>query len=299
MCNGQDIGLSYALRRKASVYLEVQVNERIADNILAAGFIPDILFLQIQNDQIGNLNTVDLLRDIVKDLKSKGCKVINWNGDIRGPFPHWMVQLNPTVNAFANMRDVNACANGKFLQIGIDHKIFKDWKLPKTKGVVFMANHYGSMFPEGQRRMEVARVIKRKFGATIYGTGWPKEITDINLMPDPKNPIPKQSEESKVYNASKIAINHSHFDIERYTSDRLFRCMASKVMVVSHHYKGIEYDFEVDKHLVTYKSMPEMEEKIRHYLDNDDEREIIALAGYKHVHKNFRYEHMAENILKL
>ena len=117
MCNGRDEGLSYDLRRKATVYQEFGIDRHVVDKIRNAGFIPDILFLQIQSDKIDGASTVSMFKDLIQDLQSKGTKVINWNGDIRGAFPSWMVQMGATINAFTNMRDAKACSNGKFQQI--------------------------------------------------------------------------------------------------------------------------------------------------------------------------------------
>ena len=208
---------------------EFQIDRHVVDKIRNAGFIPDILFLQIQSDNIDGVSTVTMFQDLVKEFRSKGCKVINWNGDIRGQFPHWMVQLESTINAFTNMKDVKAVANGKFLQIGIDPKTFRKWDVEQTNDVVFMGNNYGSMFPLGTLRAEACRIIRR-MGGRVYGN-YPESTGNLNA--DPADPFPKQSAESKIYSGCAIAVSISHFDVERYTSDRLFRCMGSHAFTLA------------------------------------------------------------------
>jgi hypothetical protein len=296
MCNGRDEGLSYELRRCAEVYLECGINRGTVETIRNAGFIPDILFLQIQSDNIDGVSTPELFIPLIKELRNKGCKVINWNGDIRGGFPQWMAQMGANVTAFANMRDVRQC-NGKFLQIGIDPVNFKKWDVKQTQDVVFMGNNYGNQFPLGQFRQEACRSLRRKFDAKLYGK-YEGSVGDLNV-PDSKRVFEFQSAESKVYSGCAVAVSISHFHVERYTSDRLFRCMASGAFTLVHHYPSIEKDFEIGKHLDTFQSIPEMEEKVRYWLDHEEERSEIAEAGYIHVHENFTYKNMAQNILKL
>ena len=297
MVNGRDEGLSWALRREATQYAEFPVNtgaKRFLDNL---SFVPDVLFLQIHHNQIDGFDTVKLLEGAVKRLQAEGTRVINWNGDIRHRFPQWMAIFPADVNAFSNMRDVRQIPkNGKFLQIGIDPQVFKRWSKPTNEDVVFMGNNYGHQFPLGRYRIEAAAILRNKFGAKLYGN---YEGSIENLNANPKDPFPNQSRESQIYSNCGIAISISHFNVERYTSDRLFRCMGSGAFTLAHHYTGIEQDFKIGKHLDTFKDHKEMEDKINYYLANPKERKQIADAGYKHVQENFTYANMSKNILEL
>ena len=298
MVNGRDEGLSYELRRAASQYAEFPATQGCVSFLENLSFVPDILFFQIHHSQIDGFDTVKLLSDVVLKLKGQGTRVINWNGDIRKSFPHWMAQFPADVTAFSNMRDVRTITrNGKFLQIGIDPKAFKKWSpIPKNNDIVFMGNNYGNMFPLGILRNEACRLLRRKYNAKLYGN---YEGSIKNLNAEPKNPFPMQSQESKIYSECGIAISISHFNEERYTSDRLLRCMGSGAFTLAHHYNGIEQDFEVGKHLDTFQDLREMESKIDYWLHHTKERQEIADQGYEYVHENFTYKNMAENILKL
>jgi len=70
-------------------------------------------------------------------------------------------------------------------------------------------------------------------------------------------------------------------------------------MGLVHHYNGIEEDFEVGKHLDTFKTLSELEHKINHYLGNDKARETIRQNGYDYCHNTFTYDNMVGNILEL
>jgi spore maturation protein CgeB len=109
----------------------------------------------------------------------------------------------------------------------------------------------------------------------------------------------KQYEEAYTYASSSIAISYSHFNINRYFSDRLIRAMGSGCFTLSHHYDGIELDFEVGKHLDSFTSLAGLKEKIDYYLEHEDERNKIASEGYKHVHENFTTRNMVNDILRI
>ena len=75
--------------------------------------------------------------------------------------------------------------------------------------------------------------------------------------------------------------------------------MGSGCFALSHHYDGIEKDFEVEKHLVTFHDFDGLRNKIDYYLQNEDERNKIAMAGCKHVHQKFTTKNMVNDILRI
>jgi len=58
-------------------------------------------------------------------------------------------------------------------------------------------------------------------------------------------------------------------------------------------YSGI---FEEDKHCIMFDSLDELEEKLRHYLKNDDERMKIVSNAKDHVLNNHTWMHRAEKL---
>lgn len=63
--------------------------------------------------------------------------------------------------------------------------------------------------------------------------------------------------------------------------------------------KGMQEDFEDGKHLVFYKfgDFDDLKSKIDYYLEHDDEREKIRLAGHEHVKANHTYRQRWEAII--
>jgi hypothetical protein len=294
--NGRGEGLSRAFKDLSSEYLEFGVSEALPQQI--KGVKADLVFCQIQGDKIGNHSTNVLLNNSLQELRDSGAFVINWTGDIRQNYPHWMGGFNADLTCFSNDRDIGIHkGNSDYLQIGIDPVNFTRHIPNDEQGhdVVFMGNDYKGTFPLGSFRRQAVEALK-SFDHGVYGN-YKGAVTAINA--DPNNAFPMQSKESKIYNNSKIGISISHFDVPRYTSDRLFRAIGSGIMVLAQHYYGIEKEFMVGKHLETFRSIAEMKEKIRFYLENPDKRKEIAMHGYEHVQANFTYHNMVENIFEL
>ena len=278
---GKNKWLSKELRKRTN-YQEIRPSE--SDILIRALFdfhAPDCVFMQIQQANMINLGLIEYM--------SKRSVLINWSGDVREPLPEWYFDFdNYCISCFSNMRDVNLI-KGEYLQIGIDHEIYYPKDLSNYRSdIVFMGNRSNG-FPLSQYRLDTIEFLRKRYDLKVFG-GWPG--ANANLMNSP-------DEEANYYRTSKIALSISHFDISRYFSDRLIRAMGSGCFTISHHYKDIEIDFEVGKHLETFKTYEELTEKIDYYLQNPKERNKIASAGCNHVHEKFTTKNMVNDILRI
>lgn len=287
--DGKNEGLPFALKEASTFYHEIStgdkdLNDKIHNAIGQHKF--DLAFFQVQTPGIVH-------PFLFHNIQDKGIFTVNWSGDCRQGTPEWYFNTGANLTLFTNEKDVDNFRKknlkSDFLQIGIDPKVFNiHGQNGVSHDVVFMGNGYGSQFPLGGERQALANLLVSKRYA-VYG-GYRGATGNLNG---------NQLGESIVYNNSKIAINHSHFNEERYTSDRMFRILASGPMCLSHHYPGIERDFEVGKHLDTYRNLREMQDKINHYLANPEQRERIAKNGYDYCHATFSYKCMVENLINL
>jgi glycosyltransferase involved in cell wall biosynthesis len=278
-----NIWIAKALK-EATIYAEIKPFESDGDiKFLFDSHCPDVVFMQIQR-----AGAIDI--ELIKYMSERAV-LINWSGDVRDPIPEWFFEFDKyCVTCFSNMRDVEAIG-GEYLQIGIDPQIFSPYQKP-TGGndIVFMGN-YSGCFPLSQYRLETVQFLRETYKDkfSVFGS-WPGAHS--NLMN-------KQHEESYTYSASRVAISISHFSIDRYFSDRLIRAMGSGCFVLSHHYPGIEKDFQIGKHLETFEGVDNLKEKIDYYLANDKDRERIATEGCRHVHANFTTKNMVNDILRI
>lgn len=247
----------------------------------------DVIFLQMQEQNVKP--------EVLKSLTDKGVLVFNFSGDVRQPIPKWYVDIAPyCITLLTNLTDVEYLNSlgykAHYFQVGYNEHFYNATIPYRNKsGVVFLGNNYNNHFHLSKFRFEMVDRLKEEFGElfTLYGNGW-KNAKDLNYQ---------QQKECEVYNQSKIAINLSHFDLKRYSSDRMYRIMACETLCLSHKFKEIENEFADGIHLRWWESLDELASLVRYYLneDNEIERRDIARAGRIYVQRNYTWDYRFTN----
>jgi hypothetical protein len=240
-------------------------------------FAPDITFMQIQREGI-------IFPSTAKQIKGF---TINWTGDVRQPTPKWFIDIGKEISLtlFTNMHDVDYCrAQGikaDYLQVSFEHDLFMPGRFshPVYPEIVFLGNNYDDKFPLSGQRSKMHNILSQRYGKKYrtFGHNWYKS-QHLNL-----------DQEVKCYNTCKIAINHSHYELSRYSSDRLFRIMGAGAFCLTNYFRDIEKEFEPGKHLETWKDFNELISKIDHYLVHEDKRKQISANGCKLVHEKYKW----------
>jgi len=86
----------------------------------------------------------------------------------------------------------------------------------------------------------------------------------------------------RVLREASIGLNH-HIDAAgRYANNmRLFEATGAGTLLLTDEKENLQALFELGREVVVYRSVSECAERIRYYLDHDDERETIARAGQR------------------
>lgn len=251
-------------------------------------FKPDIVFMQIQTSN--HISTVTV-------RAMSGSFVANWTGDVKTPVPGWYYNIGRFINVtlFTNMDDVEHLRKrgirADYLQIGFPEGIFKPEGTKKEAAeIIFMGGNYGSRFPLSDFRLTMVDFLYKEYGDRFacYGNGWGRSNGWVN-----------QPEEAEIYRGSKIAINLSHFDYERYSSDRIFRIMGAGPLCLTHRYRGVEKDFGIGEHLDVWRDLNELKAKIDYYLNNEEKRKAVAGAGCRYVHENCTWTNRVEEFKRI
>ena len=271
----------------------LNLHKHITD--VCVDFKPDMIFMQIQSPGVITPEFVQTLPGLI----------INWTWDYRDPTPQWMVDIAPyVISAFTNETDVEYLQSlgydSMFLQGGFNNKVYDPdgqlYSKDDSPEIVFMANNYPDDeydFPLSKYRIELVDALKEKYGTkfAVYGFGWLGQNPLQSFMH-------REAKEAASYRSSKIAINLSHFEAERYTSDRMFRILGSGPLCMTHWYPGIEKDFTDGEHLLVWRTTEELMNLIDEYLPNiNTERIRISAAGCKLAHMNYTWDDMVRNIV--
>lgn len=101
---------------------------------------------------------------------------------------------------------------------------------------------------------------------------------------------------AKKFCQSKIVFNISIGDD---VNMRCFESMATGSFLLTNWLPTLDDLFEDGKHLVTYKTIDEAIEKAHYYLEHEDEREKIALAGMEEVLSKHTYAKRLDTIFSI
>lgn len=152
-----------------------------------------------------------------------------------------------------------------------DNTIFHPMpELPKVHEVSFIGARYGI------RDRVVTALRDAGIKVTTYGSGW-------NGGRLPNEEVPRLFAQSKII-LGVGTIGHSD---DFYTLKlRDFDATMSGSCYLTHPNPDLHLLFEVGRELLTYSSADECVEKVRYYLEHDDEREAIAAAGRKRAERD-------------
>jgi spore maturation protein CgeB len=103
---------------------------------------------------------------------------------------------------------------------------------------------------------------------------------------------------NKIYLSSRIALNINHTQSMEGLNTRTFDILACGAFEIVDYKKNVEKHFEIDKEIVTFKNIKELNSKIDFYLKNDDLRKEISVCGKQRVLREHTWVHRAQEVLK-
>ena len=254
-------------------------------------FKPDLVFCQIQSSEILDLDTFSRLGQLAF--------TVNYNFDIRSKEQtEWMYSIGPYIGltCFSNQDDVDEYSklgydNAMCLHSSADAEVYKPAEgYNERDGIVFIGNNFLNTlmpFPKSQHRVEMVQSLKKEFGDyfEVYGIGWFGQMANTR-------------EEVGIYQDAFMAINQMNYDASNYTSDRIWRILATGCFCLTEYFDGIETMFTNHEELVWWKTIDELKGLIHHYMVNSKRARQIGMNGMsamltRHTWKNRIEEMMA------
>jgi spore maturation protein CgeB len=129
-------------------------------------------------------------------------------------------------------------------------------------------------------------------GFNFYGNGWDLPVQTYMLAPH---------EEANCYRSCDIAINCSHFDYSRYSSDRMLRIMGCRALCMTHRFQDIEMDYKDGENVIVWNDFDDLVDKCKYWMKPEQlhQRRKIANAGYELVSKNATWSARAKELLEI
>lgn len=262
---------------------------------IAKGWQPNFIFMQIQHAGIIDYHDACILNHIAP--------VISFSGDVRDDITwHEQMGLAGCLTVINNDEDVFKLRSlghkADYLQVSFHTDIHN----PKNRGtekkgkVVFIGNNYHeNTYPLSKERIDLCQALKMEFKEdfAIYGQNW--HLVGLDATATTSN------SSSYIYSGYDIAINHSHYQRSRYSSDRLFYILGSGSFCLTQWYPRIEEEFTDGEHLVVYKDLEDLIEKCNFWLkpENEAERNKIAKQGCDYVHTQCTWNKRIQQLMPI
>ncbi|MDP1537832.1 MAG: glycosyltransferase [Burkholderiales bacterium] len=132
----------------------------------------------------------------------------------------------------------------------------------------------------------LASVKKNLYFNMKYGLpGWVTPIAHAGYVP--------------LYQRAKLGFNVHNRGKFTVGSYRLFELPANGVMQLSDGDEYLSAFFDEGNEIVGYKTADDLIDKIRFYLDHDDERKRIAANAHRRVMRDYRIEHLLHRVANI
>jgi len=194
-----------------------------------------------------------------------------------------------TDKLMADWFNTNTQVKGIFLPAGVFHEEVYMMDLPKTNDVIFVGSK--GYHHEWPWRPQLIDWLSQTYGDRF------KHYGNDGLG------VVRGHELNKLYASTKIAVGDTlclNFNYPYYLSDRVFETTGRGGFLLMPYIKGIEDLFVIGKEIVTFKfgDFDDLKSKIDYYLEHDDERESIRLAGFERTKKDHTYRQRWIKILE-
>lgn len=154
---------------------------------------------------------------------------------------------------------------------------------------------YGTMYPYRIRML--SQLLKQDINLKVYGVK-PHRYYNHSLDAVFQNKYIIGEEKARLLYGSKIVFNQMHFAEVESVNNRFFEVNGCGAFQLS-DYRPILHDLlPVDPELVSFKNIDEGLEKVKFYLNHDEERYQIADKVYQHFVERYSYDKLIAYLLK-
>jgi spore maturation protein CgeB len=300
---GVDVTLFDYLSREGEVGRE-RMNAELLDIVRTER--PEAVLVSLYTDQIlpATLNTIKAQTTSVYYAYDD-----MWRRDFVDFWaPHFSYVTTSYVRGVAEM-SLRGHRNAIYLSLASNHYLFRRKDVAKQYDVSFV----GMSHP--YRRWLVRWLERSGIHVHVFGTGWKKEsIAGTRFR---KGRVPAE-QLVDIINATRVNLNltnETSWDARYLLSSprallntfrsrktfapvnlRIFEVNACGGFQLVPYMEGLEKRYDIGTELVTYQSPEQLVERVRYYLEREDERQAIADAGYRRTLREHTMERRFEEL---
>lgn len=190
----------------------------------------------------------------------------------------------------------NRSVPAELLPLGFENRILD--KLEKENRQI-PVSFVGSLSTAHEGRIHLLEYLCQHFDIQVWGQG----IEGL-----PRHSAIRNRYKGKAWGidmfeilcSSKITLNHHIGVAGSYANNmRLYEATGVGAMLITDFKENLRELFEIGREVVGYRTPEECLEQIRHFLDNDQERDAIGLAGQKRTLREHTYYQRMEALVDI
>jgi len=137
----------------------------------------------------------------------------------------------------------------------------------------------------GNRYKLVEELRARGIDVQCFGYGW--EAGPVG-----------GSRVTEIMRRSVISLNFSNSKGESQIKARIFEITGAGGFLLTDYVPGIEHFFEIGREIETFSSTDELADKVRFFLENPKQRDLIASAGFLRTSREHTYTERMRSVLR-
>jgi spore maturation protein CgeB len=261
---------------------------------------PSIIFID---------NYLDIFdADFLLELKKKYITVA-WFGDDQWRFDSFSSNY---ANFYTAIVTTDKYSVSKYKKLGQKNVILSQWGVVDAPEVDMANTEYkydlifvGRIHP--YRKWFVDQLSKLGFHVKVYGPGWENGKLPFNefrnigsnakICLNISNAVSYDIRHLSIKNPRSISTMLRSEKMHNPTNARLMEIPYYGGFQLAEYGSPVEDYFNIGEDIVCYRSINDAEILIRHYLENDIEREKIRLSGYKKSRQRYSYNSIVKKII--
>ena len=136
-----------------------------------------------------------------------------------------------------------------------------------------------------EERKAVVVELSKNFDFKLYSSSTTKKHPEIQNM----GAVDFRKTAPLVFHQSKVNVYVTPRAITTGIPLRVLEIMSCQGFVLTNYQEDLENEFQEGKEIVMYRSLEDLIEKTRYYLEHEDERLAIAKAGYEKVMRDYNF----------
>jgi len=231
------------------------------------------------------MSIYELLESTFDSIREEGSIVVAWVSDDEYRFAYyskwWIPHLDYCVShdleAIPKYQALGGQAIFAFPCEGVP--VDRDWSKIEEKYEVSFVGWKSKAL----RAQYIDEIKKRDIPIQLFGRGW-----EGGYIP--------HEDMIGIFKTSKINLNFSGTGNRTGLKGRLSTVCLAGGFLLTEYTPGIENYFKIDKEIVCFRNTEEMIEKIKYYLNHDEDRRAIAQAGWKRAINEYTPFHMYSRV---